>query len=113
MSGWRFLVLKTRWIRIEASDWGTGDLLGEVVAPKVRNVLAQGLRPWAKLCRRFAAENCPTSRLAQQQVHDPAAADVCARLAAVGEDGGVGAAGVFEGVGQDRQVVEGAVVVDV
>jgi hypothetical protein len=31
----------------------------------------------------------------------------------VGEQVGVRAAGVFEGVGQDRQVVEGAVVVDV
>ena len=30
----------------------------------------------------------------------------------MGEDVRVGAAGVFEGVGQDRQVVEGAIVVD-
>jgi hypothetical protein len=30
----------------------------------------------------------------------------------VGEDVGVGAAGVFEGVGQDAQVLEGPLVVD-
>src|SRR5262249_19486325 len=51
-------------------------------------------------------------RLAEDQVHDPAAADVLAALAAVGEDVGVGAAGVLEGVGQDRQVMEGPLVVD-
>src|SRR5262245_47192542 len=45
-------------------------------------------------------------------INDPAAADVRPRPAAVGEAGGVGAAGLFQGVGQDRQAVEGAVVVD-
>jgi hypothetical protein len=37
---------------------------------------------------------------------------VLARLAAVVQDVGVVAAGVFEGVGKDRQAVEGAVGVD-
>ena len=30
----------------------------------------------------------------------------------MGQDGGVGAAGVFQGVGEKREAVEGAVVVD-
>src|SRR5262249_15111079 len=49
---------------------------------------------------------------AQDQVHDPAPPDVLPRLPAVGQDGLVGAAGVFEGVGQDRQVVERPLIVD-
>ena len=49
---------------------------------------------------------------AQYQIDDPAAADVFSRPAAVVQDVGVVAAGVFEGVGEDRQAVEGAVVVD-
>src|SRR3954453_17546304 len=55
---------------------------------------------------------CTSSRLAEQQVDGPAAADVRAGAAAVTQQVGVGAAGLFEGVGEDRQVVEGAVVVD-
>src|SRR5437868_4933782 len=51
--------------------------------------------------------------LPQQQIHRPAAADVRAEATAMGEQIGVGAAGVFEGVGQERQFVESAVVVDV
>src|SRR5206468_720635 len=47
------------------------------------------------------------SFLAEQQVHDPAAADVRAWAVQVAQDVGVGAAGVFQGVGQDRQAVEG------
>ena len=52
------------------------------------------------------------SAFSQQQIDDPAAADVFAVVAAVREDVGVGAAGVFEGVGQQRQAVEGAGVVN-
>ncbi len=48
----------------------------------------------------------------QQQIDDPAAADVLAGLAAVIQNAGVGAAGFFQRVGQDRQAFEGAVVVD-
>jgi hypothetical protein len=49
---------------------------------------------------------------AEQQIHDPAAADMLARLPAVVQDVGIIAAGVFEGVGEDGQAVEGAVIVD-
>src|SRR5262249_8102343 len=49
---------------------------------------------------------------AQDQIDDPAAADVLGPLAAVLEDVGTVAAGVFEGVGEDRHPLEAAVVVD-
>jgi len=40
--------------------------------------------------------------LPQHQIDHPAASNMLARLAAVAEDVGVIAAGVFEGVGEDR-----------
>jgi len=43
------------------------------------------------------------SHLSEHQVDHPAAADVVGGLAAVGEDVGVGAAGFFEGVGEDGE----------
>src|SRR5262245_53176624 len=46
------------------------------------------------------------SRLAEQQIHDPAATDVRAGTAAVREDTSISAAGVFERVGEDRQLVK-------
>src|SRR5262249_45665523 len=52
------------------------------------------------------------SLLAEQQVDHPAAAHVWSRLATVVEDGGVVAAGGFEGVGEGGKVVEGALRVD-
>src|SRR4051812_20617851 len=50
--------------------------------------------------------------LAEDQIQRPAAAHVRPRRAQVREDGVVGEAGVFEGVGEDRQAVEGAIGVD-
>jgi hypothetical protein len=46
------------------------------------------------------------SLLAQDQIYDPAAADVRLRPAAVPQDGGVLAPGLFQGIGQDRHVLE-------
>jgi hypothetical protein len=46
------------------------------------------------------------SLLAQEEIDDPAAADVLPAVATVGEDVGVVAASVFERVGKDRQVPE-------
>src|SRR5262249_836404 len=43
---------------------------------------------------------------AKDEIDHPAAADVRAAGAAVGQDAGVGAAGVFKGVGKDRQAAE-------
>ena len=43
---------------------------------------------------------------AQHPIHGPAAARVRPRPAAVVEDVGVVAAGVFEGIGEDGQVLE-------
>ncbi len=50
--------------------------------------------------------------LAEEEINDPAAADVRPWTAAVFQDGGVGAAGVFEGVGEKGKAVEGMLVVD-
>jgi hypothetical protein len=52
------------------------------------------------------------SLLAQQQIDHEAAPNLVPRLAAVVQDVSVAAAGVFEGVGQDGQAVEGAVGVE-
>src|SRR5262245_10881680 len=48
--------------------------------------------------------------LSQQQIDDPTATYMRARLSQMGDDLLVGAAGVFEGVGQDRKTgrIEGA-----
>jgi len=51
------------------------------------------------------------STFPQHQVHHPAAADVDARFAAVGEDRVAIAPGFFEGVGEDRQGGEVAVLI--
>jgi hypothetical protein len=42
------------------------------------------------------------SLFSKEEIDDPATADVRAGAAAVLEEGTVGAAGVFQGVGQDR-----------
>src|SRR5579884_1171214 len=52
------------------------------------------------------------SVLAEKQIYHLAASDVFTRLAAVAEDVGVGAAGLFEGVGGDWKVMELAFVTD-
>jgi hypothetical protein len=52
------------------------------------------------------------SFLPENQVDDPAPADVRALPPAVAEDLLVSAPGVHQGVGQDRQAVEGSVLVD-
>jgi hypothetical protein len=53
-----------------------------------------------------------SSTFAQQQIHNPATANVLAGLAAVIQNVGVGAAGFFEGVGQDRQSVKCTLVIN-
>src|SRR5262249_21263206 len=50
--------------------------------------------------------------LPQHQIDHPAPANMLARLSAVVQDVGIVAAGIFEGVGEDGQAVEGSVVVD-
>ena len=52
------------------------------------------------------------SLFAEQQIDDPAAAHVFAAFAAMGQDVGVVAAGVFQRVGQHGQVGEAAFLVD-
>ena len=80
--------------------------------------------PWAVLFNRFAVfapytsgtthtiRAGRTSFLPQHQIHHPAATHMRAVAAAVGEDLGIGAAGFFEGIGEDGEAVEGAVGVD-
>ena len=58
------------------------------------------------------ATNRTTLRLAEQQIDDPAAADMLARLTAMVQEVGVGAAGVFQGVSEDWKAVESTVLVD-
>jgi hypothetical protein len=66
----------------------------------------------------FAVQNKPTQagteelRLAKDQIYNPTAAYVLAYRATMFKDVSVSAAGFFQGVGQERQAVEGAVVVD-
>src|SRR5207248_2627023 len=60
-----------------------------------------------------AASGAGNSPLTAQQIDDPAAAHVRPRSAGVLQDGAVRAAGVVQGVGQDRQTIEPAIVVDV
>src|SRR4051794_28371156 len=50
--------------------------------------------------------------LAQHEIQGPATPDVRPGRAQVGQDGLVGAAGVFEGVGEDRQLPERLALVD-
>jgi hypothetical protein len=50
--------------------------------------------------------------LTEQQINYPASQNMDAWLAAVVQDVGVGAAGVFQGVCQDRQAIKGSVIVD-
>src|SRR5262249_12215567 len=52
------------------------------------------------------------SPLAQKEVEQPASLNVTAWLAAVVEDNGVLAPGVFQGIGEHRQAAEGPLVVD-
>ena len=49
---------------------------------------------------------------AENEVEYEAAADVRARAAQVTEDGGSGASGFFQGVGQDREPVESFLCID-
>ena len=50
--------------------------------------------------------------LAQDAIHDPAPACMFPRLSAVSENVGIVAARFFQGIGQDRETVEGAFFVD-
>ena len=50
--------------------------------------------------------------LPQEQIDHPAAAHMVARLTTVGEEVGVVAAGVFEGIGEDRKTIERPFIVD-
>jgi hypothetical protein len=59
-----------------------------------------------------ASFQAPPLRLPEHQIDDPAPADVRPLTAAVAEHVGVVAPGVLEGVGEDRQPVEGTVGVD-
>src|SRR5262245_48633515 len=61
--------------------------------------------------RRGGSAN-PRSSLAQDQVERPAPPDVRPRRAQVRQELGVGAAGLFEGVGEDGQAVVGPLLVD-
>jgi hypothetical protein len=49
---------------------------------------------------------------ANKEIDDPAAADVRTGSAAVLQDGGVGAAGVFQGVGEEREMIEVTILID-
>src|SRR5262249_43800714 len=68
-----------------------------------------GLSDWRHF---FSVSAIVPSLLTQHQVHRPAPSDMLAGLAAVVQDVGVIAGGVFEGVGEDGKTVEGAVIVD-
>src|SRR4051812_29371463 len=52
------------------------------------------------------------SLLAQKEVHDPTSTDMLTRLTAVAKHVGVSASRIFEGVSQDREAVEGTVIVN-
>src|SRR5437764_719330 len=54
----------------------------------------------------------PTSFPAERGIQGPASPGVQARLAQVPQDSAVRAAGVFQGVREDRQVVKGPLLVD-
>jgi hypothetical protein len=56
--------------------------------------------------------SCYSLTLAQQQIHDPAAASVLRTRAAILDQVGVRAARGFDGVGQDWHAVESAVRID-
>src|SRR5262245_64372206 len=62
--------------------------------------------------RTAARRSGSTSLLGQHQIDRPTPSRVLAAAAAVGQQLGVGAARLFQRVGEDRQVVEAAVVVD-
>src|SRR5262249_41611256 len=57
-------------------------------------------------------DNPSAPLLPEQQVHDPTSADVLPARPTVAQDVRVGTTGDFQGVGQDRQAVEGTVLVD-
>ena len=89
-------------------------------------VAFQGFTPLATLCRPSGAKDRRTihrqpetihpprrySRLAEEEIDDPAAADVFAGFAAVAQDVGVVAADVLQRVRKDRQPVEGPLIVN-
>src|SRR5262249_6341113 len=54
----------------------------------------------------------PSSSLPQYQINHPAAPDMFPRLPAVVQDVPVGIAGLFQGIGQDGQMVKGPVFID-
>jgi hypothetical protein len=62
--------------------------------------------------RRGTGNEVPALLLAEEQVHDPAPADVGAVTPAVVQDGLDRAAGFLEGIGEDGKAVEGTVFVD-
>src|SRR5438132_1130557 len=76
--------------------------------PKVSNP-SSGVQ--ARPCRK-PSFGCGRLLLVEKQVHHPAATNMLARLPAMVQDVGVGAAGIFEGVAQDWHAVEGFVLVD-
>src|SRR3954451_6826870 len=67
---------------------------------------------WLRRSSSSAVASGMASLLSEQEVDHPAAPDVRPGAAAVGEDVGVGAAGVLQRVSQHGQTVEGAVIVD-
>src|SRR5262249_47782208 len=79
-------------------------------APTALRALSRG--PTPGLVRKHCRVRAVRLRLAEDEVHDPAAADVRPRPAAVVEEGGVGAAGDFQGVGEDGEALEGTFVID-
>jgi hypothetical protein len=54
----------------------------------------------------------PASPSGDAKIDDPASTDMLPRLPAVAQNIGIGAAGLFKSIGQDRQPVEGSVRVD-
>src|SRR5262249_55079140 len=80
-----------------ASD--TPDVLDYPFLARVTEGVCQGV--W-RLLEAAEVGGGTASRLAEEEVDDPAAADVRPRPAAGAEDGGGGAPGPFEGIGQGR-----------
>src|SRR5262245_32416048 len=119
---------KIHWNWRVFSAMGSPSLTGQITAPVgldvVTTINAQSHRPSPRSPgrrRRHQTSNVPEItqphpptglRLAEEEIDGPAAADVRPRPAAVGEDVGVGAAGVLQRVRQDRQPLEGPLLVD-
>src|SRR5437764_9854451 len=70
ISGWRCLVLKTRWMRTEASDWGTGDLPGPQIQTEIApsHVRGSARSIWSTegaQCNSLIPGRCPGLLLSQ------------------------------------------------